>query len=257
MRSTGVPTYHPTQPKIPAQPPVPAPPSPGEVASQTPISAGISNPVAPPETLQGADLRIGARESYGLNLADINRRLLQAALDYGGVDSIQQGGWVQQPDGTWVDTSTTANVTANPNSRLAQLQRSLDQNTTSINEDLNNRGSFFSGAHLDQQQKLVDEVNRQRTQAKADYDAAVADLLSQLAQARSSREGLFRQANEQDIAAQLAKDPEAQAQNPPAVPTPTVGSTPIPASGGFNPFGPSWAQPFNRARSRTSRSRRR
>lgn len=201
----------------------PTPTDPGPKAGVAPATPG-----PPPESAAGAVGRTAAREQYGINMADINNRILRAAMDYGGVKSVRQAGY--DPSGN--DTFSDLDVVDNPNSKLAQVARTLTDQTRATSEDLNNRGSYFSGAHLEQQTRLDDAASRDRLSAQQAFDAAIGDLMVELQKAQAARRLAFSQADLADIAAASDTTPQAEAGG---------GDSGPPAGAGANP---ATGQPF-------------
>lgn len=181
------------------------------------ISAGTPtpSPVGPPmPSVDTQEQRRVAREGFSFDMGDVNRRLMEAAMNYGNAPKVTQYGL----DPSGLDTSSLADVTANPNSVWANIGRYSKQHDRGINEDLNNRGSFFSGANLTQHRDLNDDVSRQQGQAALDFSGAEADLLSTILRSRGARDDALRSADLQDIAAAAASQPVGDAGLAPVAP---------------------------------------
>jgi hypothetical protein len=210
------------------QPATPAYSTPASYAS-SPAGTGIRDPG---ETLTSAERRTQARENYGIGLGDVNRRLMQAAFDYGGSDSVQQYGLTD----TGADNSYAQSVGKNPNSAIANIDRYGTEHRRGIDEDLNNRNSFFSGAHIKQQRDLTDETGRQRLSAEQDYARAMAQLNQEIINSRMGRDAQFRMADIEDILAAQAATPQPGADtSSPGTPVPV--ESPAPAAPQPNVFG--------------------
>lgn len=174
--------------------------------SEGKINAGTPavRPSGPPSPgLDTQQQRLMARQGFAFDMGDINRRLMEAAMNYGNLDKVTQYGL--DPQGH--DTSSLASVTKNPNSVWANIGRYQQEHDRSINEDLNNRGSFFSGANLVQHQNLNDDVSRQHSQAALDWSSTEAQLLDAILQARAGRDNSLMNADLQDLAAAAARAP--------------------------------------------------
>lgn len=187
---------------------VPPPP-----ALQT--AAPIAIPLGPPpQSLTSASDRVSAREGYNLGLSGVNRALMAAALRYGGAPTVQQFGY----DPTGKDTSSLLGVTTNPedNSALSVIRRNAELSSKNIDEATGAENTFFSSKRLGDLGDVNNDADRQRIEAKAEYDAAIADYLSQLTGMRGTRDEAFRNA---DIADILAAQ-EAEARNQLATPAP-------------------------------------
>ena len=158
----------------------------------------MANPTAqnPGAQLSSNARRTAARQNYSFDAGDVNRRLLEAAMNYGNAPEVIQYG-------TGDDSSYNAKVNTNPNSTWGNISRFFDESGRNIEEDLNNRNSFFSGAHLDQKQKLGEDVNRQRGQATMDWDSIMGDLNSQIMRSRAGRDQELGEADIMDMLAAL------------------------------------------------------
>lgn len=170
-----------------------------------PPPAGILGP-APP-TLQGESNRIDAGENYGLAQTGINQQLMQAAMRYGGAPMVQQFGF--NPNGS--DSSTMVGITGSPddNSTLSTIARQAKLAATGIDQGQNSQNTFFSGNRLNALQTNQDDAARARATAKAEYDAAVSELVNQLLGARSTRDSAKRNADIGDINYAASQEPEA------------------------------------------------
>lgn len=166
-----------------------------------------------PIGLQTSSDRISAREGYGLGMNDINRRIMAAAMAYGGVNNVQQFGY--DPT-SGADTSSTLGVTVNPedNSALSVIARNAALQGKNIDETAGAENTFFSSRRLGDLQTVNSDADRQRAAAKSDYDAAIADYLSQLTGLRSSRDESFRNATIADIQAAMENAPTNQIPQP-------------------------------------------
>jgi hypothetical protein len=227
FNSTGV------RPQVSKPPPKPLLPS-LKRSPATPGTGGLAAPAPPKPTLQqvpgiaqsGAPVtmastsdRISAREGYGQGLNSINRALMQAAMAYGGVNSVQQFGY--DPSGG--DTSSALGVTINPgdNSALSVIARNAAAQNKNIDETAGAENTFFSTRRLGDLQNVNSDADRQRAAAKAEYEANIADYLNQLTGLRSSRDESFRNADIADIEAARQNEPINQIPSMgPSVPSP-------------------------------------
>jgi hypothetical protein len=163
----------------------------------------------PLESAEGAEMRQGAQDTYGFDLPDINKALLNAAIQYGGAPSVEQAGFRYDPaTGRAVDEAYQLPVVEDPNSLVSQIGRSGVEKTRSLREGMNDAGSFFSGAHQFAQGELTDDLARQRLKAKSDFDQAMYELNRRLMQARYTRDTALRGATSKDIEAELARPKE-------------------------------------------------
>jgi hypothetical protein len=108
----------------------------------------------------------------------------------------------------------TAPVATNdPNSSLATIGRTYDENTKNLNDELTRNNTFFSGMHLTRQQDISDLRSRNEAQALRDYQNAVAQLQGMYGQARAGYGSDIAAANQADIdyAASQAPTPGVQA----------------------------------------------
>lgn len=201
----------------------PAPPKP---TLQTVPTLGMA---AAPITMSSQSDRISAREGYGQGVNSVNRALMDAAMNYGGVTSVQQFGW----DPTGGDTSSLANVSSNPedNSALSVIARNAALQNKNIDETSGAENTFFSTRRLGDLQNVNSEADRQRVAAKQQYDSAVADYISQLTGLRSSRDESFRNADIADLQAALQNDPTNQIPQQRATPAAVTAGAPKPKSG--------------------------
>lgn len=211
----------PSKPQAPSAPSY-APYQPTQSAYQEGgVNAGTPevNPIGPPSpSVDTQEQRRLARQGFAFDMGDINRRLMEAAMNYGNLPQVVQYGL----DSTGADTSSMANVTENPNSVWANIGRYQKEHDRNINEDLNNRGSFFSGANLTQHRDLSSDVGRQRSQASLDWSSAQSQLLNAILQSRAGRDNALRAADLQDIAAAAAMAPVGNpGPAPVAAPEPT------------------------------------
>jgi hypothetical protein len=210
--------------------------NPGEPAQQQERKALI-----PGAQLTTAEQRARARQGYTFDMGDINRRIMEAAMAYGNVPEVLQYGFTDQG----ADTTYNAAVQDNPNSVWANIGRYLTDYSRNIEEDLNNRNAFFSGAHLERKQKLNDEVSRQRLAATQDWERTLADLNSAILRSRGARDDELRAADLADLLAAMQNAPAPTPQAAPApAPAPVLGDPSFPyAERGFEgniPRGYGW-----------------
>jgi hypothetical protein len=142
-------------------------------------------------------------------VADINRQLLQAALRYGGSPNV---GLYNTNDTMY----TSPVATNDPNSSLAAIGRTFNENTRNLNDELSRNNTFASGMHLTRQQEIADLKSRDESQALRDYEDAVAQLQGLYGQSRAGYGSDMAAANQADIdyAASQAPIPGVQAAVP-------------------------------------------
>lgn len=168
---------------------VAAAPQRATLATQTPYTPPSPNP-GPSSSGQGR--RTAAAGTFQGSVNDINRQLLQAALRYGGDPMVGLY--------NYDDTMTSAPVATNdPNSSLAQIARTLKENTKGLEDELTGNNTFFSGMHLTRQQDINDLGDRDRAQALRDYQDAVAQLTGGYQTARTGYGAEMAAANQDDI----------------------------------------------------------
>lgn len=188
--------------------------APAAPAVSTGLPAGIVDTsaqpaaVAPPQTLSGADTRLGATSDYTTLLPNLNQQLEQLAEDYGGVKNYTQLGY---DPATGADSQTSVGAVDNPNSQLDVLRRNLVNDQASQAGNDNAVNSYFSGAHLKSAGDLYDTEGRGELSAQESYEAALGQLMTQIQQAQNAREGGYRSANEADVSAAQGTTPVAEA----------------------------------------------
>jgi hypothetical protein len=191
-----------------ARPAAKAPaPARAKLATFTPTAPVASPNPNPGPSAGGEAQRNAATGTYQTTVADINRQLLQAALQYGGVGQVQN-----------IDPGTGgyANVDVSPNdplSSMAEIGRTLQTNTKGLNDELTRNNTFFSGQHLTRQQEIDDLANRDRTDAQRQYENAVAQLLGQGGQALGERDLAYANARQSDIDRAAGQAPIATASS--------------------------------------------
>lgn len=177
---------------------------PATFAAQAVQSPPSPNPGA---SSTGQARRTDAQTNYGLTVNDINRQLLQAAMRYGG-----------DPMAALYNLSgsitPTAVQTDDPNSALATIARTMKDNTKSLQDELTQNNTFFSGMHLTRQQDVNDQADRDKAEAYRQYQDAVAQLQSGFAQANAGYNSELRNANLDDIAQAASYEPAGNAQAP-------------------------------------------
>jgi len=174
----------------------------------------------PGSSSTGQARRTAAAGGFQGSVNDINRQLLQAALRYGGDPTVG----LYNYDDTMTPTSVATN---DPNSSLAQIARTLKDNTKGLQDELTGNNTFFSGIHLTRQQDINDLSDRDKTQAYRDYADAIAQLTGGYQQARTSYGAEMAGANQDDIDYAASQAPQGGPQG--AVPAQQV-ATRVPTS---------------------------
>lgn len=214
--------------------PFPTPPAagaPGAGGGGAPTaSAPTSAPPAPAPQLPGSVAAIaGANQRAGLDVADINAALFQAAMRYGGNPNAQQ----YRLNANFVPESYTVGVGPNENSAVSEIGRALTQGTRQTGLSHNDINTFFSGLHAEDVQDLQNESARRRQAALDEYNAAVGQLNSALQEALAARQGTVTEAGAADIEAARALEPEATGDLPVSPgPPPAPGAPPRRPIGG-------------------------
>lgn len=210
---------HVSQVKPKRRPPSGRDPKPPNIAPKPSTPAVPPDAIGPPETLRGAAERINSSGGYNLTMAEVNRRLMEAAMRYGGAPTVQQFGL--GPEGQ--DISSVAGVTTNPGdaSTMSTITRNLGEVNKHVDQSSNAQNTFFSSKRIGDLQENSNEAARARQQALAEYQSLVSDLVSQLLGARGERDAGHREANIMDI--------EAAQQLPPPAATPQAGPPAAPA----------------------------
>jgi cell division septum initiation protein DivIVA len=174
------------------------------LAQQAVYTPPSPNP-GPSSTGQGR--RTAASANFGTSVNDINRQLLQAALKYGGDPMVG----LYNYDDTMTPTAVATN---DPNSSLAQIARTMKDNTKGLEDELTGNNTFFSGMHLTRQQDINDLADRDKTQAYRDYADAIAQLTGGYQQARTTYGSELAGANQDDIDYAASQAPQGGPQTP-------------------------------------------
>lgn len=224
------------RPSVKPLTPLRRPPTPGTGGIGAPPPAAPNLQQVPaigaggaPVGLQSSSDRIASREGYGLGMNEVNRRIMDAAMRYGGASSVQQFGY--DPT-SGADTSSALGVTTNPedNSALSVIARNAALQGRNIDETAGSQNTFFSTRRLGDLQEVNSDADRQRVAAKQEYDSAIADYVNQLMGLRSSRDESFRNADISDIAAAAQNEPTNQIPQPASPPRPPRAPIHVPAA---------------------------
>lgn len=160
---------------------------------------------------------------------DVNRQLQELTRAFGGAGQVQQFGYTPgDPRSIGTDVSSTLGgfQTFDPSgTREDAYKRSLNQQNalaalyrnkyegeefTEAKHTADN--TFFSGMTIDDMARVNTDYDRGLTQAKNDYQSAIADLVSQLGAAQISRNTTIQEANNAEAAAEAERRRQAEAQ---------------------------------------------
>jgi hypothetical protein len=144
-------------------------------------------------------------------MAEVNRRLMEAAMRYGGAPQVMQFGLANGQD-----TEGLVGVTSNPGdaSAMSAITRNLGEANKFVDQGSNAQNTFFSSKRLSDLQSNSDEAARARQQAMTEYQSLMSDLVSQIMGARNARDSRGREADIADIEAAQALPAPAAVQEP-------------------------------------------
>jgi hypothetical protein len=167
----------------------------------------------PPQTVEGTGIRANANQSWSDAQSGYRDAVWRAAMGLGDQSVFSK----LQADPTFAGYK----FSVDPNSQYATLGRQETQGLNDVDETQNQGNTFFSGMRLKGRQDLSDDIQRQRLAATTSYE----DQLRQYAQALSAARGDYglalSQADQADIDAALAQDPQPAGPMPgPAPPRP-------------------------------------
>jgi hypothetical protein len=103
-----------------------------------------------------------------------------------------------------------------PNSQFSQLGRALTEGNRNIDVNQNANNSFFSGFRLNERNEFGQDNARQKQGAASDYQDALTEYAKALAAAQGQYTNDMGQADQMDLEAAAAREPEARAAARPA-----------------------------------------
>lgn len=185
----------------------------------------------PPPTVATQGSRNQAVADYGISVGDVNRQLRDLALGYGGVDNVEQYAFSADPTNPYRFTDTVGKALVAKNDPLSKTylteqQRIANQRDNDFSRNRADTNDFFSGANQLATQQIGNNARNSLEQARREYEAAVATLVSQLMTARGNRDRAFSDALSAEITAANAVEPQAEATpEPPPAPAPAAPAT--------------------------------
>lgn len=181
----------------PIQPGTRAPndPTPGPAQRWTP-----GGPMKPPETAGAHAIRANAQQALTAANTGYLDSVWRSAMDLGDPTIFAQ----LQADPRFAGYQ----FTQDPNSLFASLARDEEQGLRDTGVGYNQNNAFYSGFRLQDEQKLRDEMGRQRLGGGTQYTDALRQFASALGAAQSDYGLAMGEADQMDIDAALAAEPE-------------------------------------------------
>lgn len=157
-------------------------------------------PIKPPETAQSHAMRAAAQQALtGANTTYLDS-VWRAAMDLGDPTIFGK----LQADPRFAGYQ----FTQDPNSLFASLARDEEQGLRDTGVGFNENNAFYSGFRLQDEQKLRDEMARQLVAGGTNYTDLLRQFASALGAAQSDYGLAMGEADQLDIDAALAAEPE-------------------------------------------------
>jgi hypothetical protein len=159
-----------------------------------------------PPSVQGATLRANADQMLSGAKNNYRGSVWQAAMNLGDQGILSQ--LLQDPQFSGYKAAV------DPNSAFSQLQRQEDTGLKDVDEGSNAGNTFFSGLRLNDRGKVSQSANDARAQAVHEYQDALRQYAGALAASQTDYNNMYADAQQSDIDAASAIDPQNRQPDP-------------------------------------------
>lgn len=197
------------------QPIPPGTKAPNDPTPGAPVPWKPGGPIKPPETAGAHGIRANAQQALTAANTSYLDSVWRAAMQLGDPTIFTQ----LQSDPRFAGYQ----FTQDPTSLFATLARDEAQGLEDTGVGFNKNNAFYSGFRLQDEQKLRDEMARQRLAGGTSYTDALKEFASALGGAQSDYGLAMSEADQMDIDAALAAEPEDRTPGQPAGATGNTG----------------------------------